>query len=140
MQVRSGEEIGAALTAGVTAGSRALVLLSSPEISGRQALIAEFALKNRLPAISPFRNFADAGGLMVYGPMFNDMRRRAATYVHKILKGAKVGDLPVEQPTKFEMVINLKMVSSDLQDATRPNEWGRLLSTHIRVSFPARFH
>ncbi|MEO8133901.1 MAG: ABC transporter substrate-binding protein [Betaproteobacteria bacterium] len=108
MEVRRGEEIDAALRAGVGAGSRALVVLSSPAISNHQQRIADFALKNRLPAISPFRIFTDAGGLLAYGPDFNDMRRRAASYVDKILKGAKLGDLPIEQPTKYEMVINLK--------------------------------
>jgi putative ABC transport system substrate-binding protein len=101
------EEIDAALMAGVDAGSRALLILSSPAISNHQKRIADFALKNRLPAISPFRSFADAGGLLAYGPNVNDMRRRAASYVDKILKGARPGDLPIEQPTKFEMVINL---------------------------------
>jgi putative ABC transport system substrate-binding protein len=108
IEVRSDEEIDAALGAGVGAGSRALVMLSSPTISNHQKGIAAFALKNRLPAISPFRSFPDAGGLIAYGPDVNDMRRRAASYVDKILKGAKLGDLPIEQPTKFELVINLK--------------------------------
>ena len=107
MEVRGDEEIDAALTAGVGAGARALLMLSSPAISNRQKKIADFALRNRLPAISAFRIFAEAGGLLAYGPNVNDMRRRAASYVDKILKGAKLGDLPIEQPTKFEMVINL---------------------------------
>jgi putative ABC transport system substrate-binding protein len=107
IEVRSDENIGAALTASVSAASRALILLSSPAISGQQKEIAEFALKNR-PAISPFRNFADAGGLIAYGPDFNELRQRAASYVDKTLKGAKIGNLPIERPTKFEMVINLK--------------------------------
>ena len=65
-------------------------------------------MKNRLPAISLYRRFAEGGGLLAYGPDVNDMRRRATSYVDKILKGAKLGDLPVEQPTKFELLLNLK--------------------------------
>jgi len=70
--------------------------------------IVEFAAQHRLPAIYERRDFVDAGGLMSYGPSFVDMFRRAATYVDKILKGAKPGDLPVEQPMTFELVIHLK--------------------------------
>jgi ABC-type uncharacterized transport system substrate-binding protein len=74
---------------------------------GRQ-LIADFALKNRLPSIYEERLFVESGGLMSYAPSFIDLFRRAATYVDKILKGAKPADLPVEQPTKFELIINVK--------------------------------
>ncbi len=70
--------------------------------------IIEFAAKKRLPAIYGGSRFADAGGLMFYGPITGDLYRQAATYVNKILKGAKPGDLPIEQPKTFELVINLK--------------------------------
>ena len=70
--------------------------------------IVDLALKSRLPTISGPREFVEAGGLMAYGPQFSDLFRRAATYVDKILRGARPGDLPVEQPTKFDLVVNLK--------------------------------
>jgi putative ABC transport system substrate-binding protein len=76
-------------------------------VSGRRRLV-DLAAKNRLPAVYPWREFVDAGGLMAYGPNLADLYRRAAPYVDRILKGAKPGNLPVEQPTKFELVINLK--------------------------------
>ena len=69
----------------------------------------DFAAKNRLPAIYAAPEFVDAGGLMYYGPSYLDLFRRAATYVDKILKSVKPADLPVEQPTKFELLINLKV-------------------------------
>ena len=82
-----------------------------PGFAYRQVLV-EFAAKNRLPAVAPYREFPVAGGLMSYGPSLADLYRRAAGYVAKILKGAKPGDLPIEQPTKFELVINLKTAKS----------------------------
>jgi putative tryptophan/tyrosine transport system substrate-binding protein len=89
-------------------GGRAVLALGSGMHYVHRARIAELALKNRLPASCTLREFADAGCLMSYGPSFRDLWRRSATYVDKILKGAKPADLPVEQPTKFELVINLK--------------------------------
>ncbi len=83
------------------------VLPSAMFLTERRRLVA-LAAKNRLPAVYTSREFVDAGGLMAYGANVADVFRRAATYVDKILKGAKPGDLPVEQPTKFELVINLK--------------------------------
>lgn len=103
------EEIEAALTAMSKARSAAVIVqpsLASP--AARASQIATLALRHRLLAVSPSAEFADSGGIMSYGPSFGDMHRRAAGYVDKILKGAKPADLPVEQPTKFEMVINMK--------------------------------
>jgi putative ABC transport system substrate-binding protein len=86
----------------------ALTVLPSPMFLNERRRLVDLAAKHRLPAGYPWREGADAGGLISYGPSLADLYRRAATYVDKILKGAKPGDLPVEQPTKFELVINLK--------------------------------
>ena len=86
----------------------ALYLTSSALMNANQKRIVGFALKSRLPSMYPYREAVDAGGLMYYGADLADSYRRAATYVDKILKGARPADLPVEQPTKFEFVINLK--------------------------------
>jgi putative ABC transport system substrate-binding protein len=86
----------------------ALLVFVDPFTVAHRRRIVDFAAANRLPAIYEDRVFADAGGLMSYGPSIEDICRRAATYVDKILKGAKPGDLPIEQPTKFELIINLK--------------------------------
>jgi putative ABC transport system substrate-binding protein len=86
----------------------ALIVLPTPMFFSEGRRLVDLAATNRLPAMFPYREFVDAGGLMAYGPDLADLSRRAATYVGKILKGANPGDLPVEQPTKFELVINLK--------------------------------
>jgi putative tryptophan/tyrosine transport system substrate-binding protein len=88
--------------------ARALLLLTDAIFYSIRVRILEYAAKSRLPAMYWQREFAEDGGLMSYGPFTNELFRRAATYVDKILKGTKPGDLPVEQPTKFELVINLK--------------------------------
>ena len=85
-----------------------LVLTAGPLISANRKRIVGFALKSRLPSMYDSREAVEAGGLMYYGADLADSYRRVATYVDKILKGAKPADLPVEQPTKFELVINLK--------------------------------
>jgi putative tryptophan/tyrosine transport system substrate-binding protein len=85
----------------------ALITLPDPVRLNRKVIV-DLAAKNRLPAIYPEIRFTEAGGLMSYGPSLPDLYRRAANYVDKILKGPKLADLPVEQPTKFELVINLK--------------------------------
>jgi putative tryptophan/tyrosine transport system substrate-binding protein len=88
--------------------SGALIVDNSTFLHTHQSRVIALAAQHRLPAIYPFRNFVDAGGLMCYGISIADLWRRAATYVDKILKGTKPADLPVEQPMKFELVINLK--------------------------------
>ncbi len=87
----------------------ALLVLGDPIFWYQRSRIVELAAKRHLPGMFGQREFAEAGGLMSYGADLRDNFRRAATYVDKILKGAKPGDLPVEQPTKFELVINSKI-------------------------------
>jgi ABC-type uncharacterized transport system substrate-binding protein len=108
LDVLAPKDIGTAFQAASKGRAEALLALSSFVIISERAQIADLAIKNRLPAIYPWPEFVEDGGLMTYGPSSNDLFRRAATYVDKILKGAKPADLPVEQPTKFEFVINLK--------------------------------
>ena len=108
VEVRSPDDFSAAFAAVSSSRVHAMLALGNPiNFKGRQ-LIADFALRNRLPSIYDERLFVDAGGLMSYAPSFTDSFRRAAMYVDKILKGAKPADLPVEQPTKFELVINAR--------------------------------
>ena len=83
-------------------------MLPSARLLREHRRLVDLADKNRLPAVYTSREFVDAGGLMAYGANLADLYRRAATYVDKVLKGAKPADLPVEQPTKFELVLNLK--------------------------------
>jgi putative ABC transport system substrate-binding protein len=89
-------------------GAGGLLQADDPLFTTHRRRLVELVVKSRLPAIYGFREHVDAGGLMSYGSDFPDLYRRAATYVDKVLKGAKPADLPVEQPTKFEFVINLK--------------------------------
>lgn len=97
-----------AFEAAAKAHSHALLTLPDPRFLDQRTRIVRFALKNRLPTMFPSRAFAEAGGLMAYAPDFSYNFRRAAVYVDKILKGAKPQDLPIENPMKFELVINLK--------------------------------
>jgi len=108
LEVRSQDDLDIGLNVGVSGRLKALAVLSSPILENSSKHIADFAIKNRLPAISMFRSFTNAAGLMSYGPNLLEFRLRAASYVDRVLKGAKPGDLPIEQPTKFELAINMK--------------------------------
>jgi putative ABC transport system substrate-binding protein len=108
LEVRSPNEFDQALEDAIRARAGALVTLADPVTGANLKRIAGLAAKSRLPSIYHDSAFADAGGLLTYGAHRPDLYRRAATYVDKILKGAKPGDLPIEQPTKFELVINLQ--------------------------------
>jgi putative ABC transport system substrate-binding protein len=108
LEVHGPADFAEALRAGMKSGATAVAMLSSPIVSNASGQLADITMKGRLPAISPFRSFPDAGGLMSYGPSLPDFFRRGAVYVDKILKGAKPANLPIEQPTKFESVINLR--------------------------------
>ena len=106
--MRDSAEFDKAFAAILRARRSALVVFSDPLTLSHLRQIADFVTTNRLPMISEIKEFAEAGALMTYGASLPDLFRRAALYVDKILKGAKPADLPVEQPTKFELVINLK--------------------------------
>jgi len=105
---RTSEEIQSAFSQIRQQRAEALVVVADPYLIQQRRQIAELALKNRLPAIYGLREHVEAGGLMSYGPNRHEIYGRAATYVDKILKGTKPDDLPIEQPTKFELVLNLK--------------------------------
>jgi putative ABC transport system substrate-binding protein len=108
VEVRGPSEFDRAFSEMTKARAAALTVLPSNMFISERSRLVDVAAKNRLPTVYPWREFVDAGGLMSYGPSYDDLFRRAAIYVDKILKGAKPADLPVEQPTKFELVINLK--------------------------------
>lgn len=108
IEVRREEDIEAALAAAKQAKAQALLALDDPLTIGKSFRLIDLATNSCLPAMYGFREFPDSGGLISYGADFVVTFRRAATYVDKILKGAKPVDLPIEQPTKFELVINLK--------------------------------
>ena len=108
VEARSPADIDRAFSDMTRARAGALTVLSTPMFGSERRRLVDLAAQNRLPTMFSFRSYVDAGGLMSYGPNLADLFRRAATYVDRILKGAKPGDLPVEQPTKFELVINLR--------------------------------
>jgi putative tryptophan/tyrosine transport system substrate-binding protein len=108
LEVHSPDEFAGACQAATQGHAQALMMVQSPLFSTHRARLAELALASHLPTMAGEVGYAQAGGLMHYGPNISEIWYRAATYVHKILKGAKPADLPVEQPMQFELVINLK--------------------------------
>ena len=108
VEARGPDDIDRAFADMTKARADGLTVLGSTMLINERRRLVDLAAKNRLPAVYGLREYVDAGGLMCYGANNADMSRRAATYVDKILKGAKPGDLPVEQPTKFELLINLR--------------------------------
>jgi len=108
LDVLDPQDIETAFRAAGKGRADAVLMLNSPVLQTHRTQIAELAVKSRLPAIFPQSEYVEDGGLMSYGTSITDLYRRAATYVDKILKGTKPADLPVEQPTKFEFIINLK--------------------------------
>ena len=107
IEVRSGDEIATAFNR-IKSGTQALAVLGDAALVLHATTIAELALRKRLVTVGLNRTWASAGLLLTYGPSFSDLYKRAATYVDKILKGAKPADLPVEQPTAFELIVNLR--------------------------------
>jgi ABC-type uncharacterized transport system substrate-binding protein len=108
LAIANADQLDGSLQAAAQADAQAIVTMDDPLVQSGRDRIVQFAMHRRLPLMAEFRPFTEAGGLMSYGPNQLDMWRRAATFVDKILRGAKPADLPVEQPTKFELVINMK--------------------------------
>ena len=108
LEVKTVNDLQGAFDAATRGGMNGLVLLASAPINDHLKVVADLAVQNRLPSLYDRSNFVEAGGLMSYGPNVSDMSRRAATYLDKVLKGANHDDLPVERPTKFDLIINLQ--------------------------------
>jgi putative ABC transport system substrate-binding protein len=108
LDVRNPEDLESAFAVATRDNAQALILFEDNLTVNHRSRIVTLAATNRLPAMYGLREFVDDGGLLSYGPSFVDLIRRAATFVDKILKGAKPADLPIEQPTKFEFIINRK--------------------------------
>ena len=107
-EARGPEDFEKAFTRIVNGRAQAMIVLGEPLMYGHRPLLLDFVTKNRLPAIFNWRDFVEAGALIGYGPSIPDLYRRAATYVHKILKGAKPGDLPIDEARQFELIVNLR--------------------------------
>ena len=112
LEARIPDDLETQFQAAARARADALVTADDQFLSSQRVKVVSLAMHHRLPIASEFREFAEAGGLCSYGPSLTDLARRTATYVDRILKGAKPGDLPVEQPTKFELIINMKTANA----------------------------
>ncbi len=112
VEFRRAREFAGAFQAAARQGGRAVLTFRDAVVEANRARILALAAKHRLPAMYEQRDFVEAGGFLAYGPSLPDLFRRAATYVDKILKGAKPGDLPIEQPVKFELAVNLKVAKT----------------------------
>jgi len=108
IDVQAPKDMETAFRAASKARADSIIVLSGPMVNSHRLQIVDLAVKSRLPAICPWPEYVEDGGLMSYGPSLTDLNRRAATYVDKIIKGSKPAELPVEQPIKFEFIVNLK--------------------------------
>jgi putative ABC transport system substrate-binding protein len=108
LDVLSPKDIETAFRTASTGRAEAVLVLASAVVAPHRTQVIQLAAQSRFPTIYPYLEYVEAGGLMSYGVQVNDLYRRAATYVDKILKGSKPADLPIEQPTKFELAFNLK--------------------------------
>jgi putative tryptophan/tyrosine transport system substrate-binding protein len=108
LEVRSPDEFAGAFAAMTQAHVEALIILSSPLYYHQHARLMDLAIQHRLPVMATLREFAQSGALITYGPNLEEMARHAATYVGRILQGATPAELPIERPTRFELVVNLK--------------------------------
>lgn len=108
VEVRGPEDFAKAFAVIKSGRPQAMITLGEPLTFSQRTLILDFVSKHQIPAIFNWREFVEAGALIAYGPSISDLYRRAATYVHRILQGAKPGDLPIQEPTQFELVVNVR--------------------------------
>ena len=108
LEVRHRDDIERAFDTAKREGVAAVLVVPDPLVGSHRPLVIDLAARNRLPAVYGYREFVEDGGLMAYGPSYPEQYQEAAIYADKVLKGAKPADLPVDQPTKFELIVNLK--------------------------------
>ena len=125
LELRNLEDLESAFARAKREQAQALITTLSGQIATQRGQVLDFAAKNRLPAMYPYSEFVEAGGLMSYAPDQRDLWQRAADLVDKILKGTKPADLPVEQPTKFKFIVNLKAAKEQIGLTIPPNVLAR---------------